>query len=44
MDNLLTIMERRNMVIMSQVMMPSQANVAGNVHCGEIKKMMDTSA
>ncbi|NLB42423.1 MAG: acyl-CoA thioesterase [Clostridiales bacterium] len=30
--------------IMSQVMLPSQANPAGNVHGGEIMKMMDTTA
>lgn len=29
---------------MSQVMLPSQANVAGNVHGGEIMKLMDTAA
>ena len=44
MDNVLNLIEKRNMVIMSQVMMPSQANVAGNVHGGEIMKMMDTAA
>ena len=31
-------------VITSQVMQPHQANVAGNVHGGEIMKMMDTAA
>lgn len=29
---------------MSQVMLPGQANPAGNVHGGEIMKMMDTTA
>ena len=29
---------------MSQVMLPHQANVAGNVHGGEIMKFMDTAA
>lgn len=31
-------------IIMSQVMLPHQANVAGNVHGGEIMKLMDTAA
>lgn len=31
-------------IIMSQVMLPHQANVAGNVHGGEIMKFMDTTA
>lgn len=30
-------------IIMSQVMLPHQANVAGNVHGGEIMKLMDTA-
>ena len=30
--------------ILSDVMLPSQANPAGNVHGGEIMKMMDTCA
>ncbi|MDX9871548.1 MAG: acyl-CoA thioesterase [Clostridia bacterium] len=30
--------------VMSQVMLPSQANPAGNVHGGEIMKIMDTAA
>lgn len=30
--------------VMSQVMLPHQANAAGNVHGGEIMKMMDTTA
>ncbi len=34
----------KNKIIMSQVMLPSQANVAGNVHGGEIMKFMDTVA
>ncbi len=33
-----------NRIIISEVMMPSQANVAGNVHGGEIMKMMDSAA
>lgn len=31
-------------VIISEVMMPSQANVAGNIHGGEIIKLMDSAA
>ncbi|MDU4960447.1 MAG: acyl-CoA thioesterase [Sporomusaceae bacterium] len=31
-------------IVISQVMMPSQANVAGNVHGGEIIKLMDSTA
>ncbi|MBE6033076.1 MAG: acyl-CoA thioesterase [Clostridiales bacterium] len=31
-------------IVMSQVMLPNQANVAGNVHGGEIMKFMDTAA
>lgn len=34
----------RNVITMSQVMLPHQANVAGNVHGGEIMKFMDTAA
>ncbi|MGI6721570.1 MAG: acyl-CoA thioesterase [Anaerovoracaceae bacterium] len=34
----------RNKVIVSQVMLPNQANVAGNVHGGEIMKIMDQAA
>lgn len=34
----------KNKVIVSQVMQPHQANVAGNVHGGEIMKLMDTAA
>jgi len=37
-------MDKRTKLIMSQVMYPSQANVAGNVHGGEIMKLMDTAA
>jgi acyl-CoA hydrolase len=37
-------MDKRTKIIMSQVMLPSQANVAGNVHGGEIMKLMDTAA
>ena len=33
-----------NRIIISEVMMPSQTNVAGNVHGGEIMKMMDSAA
>lgn len=31
-------------LVISEVMMPSQANVAGNVHGGEIIKLMDSTA
>ncbi len=31
-------------VVVSEVMMPSQANVAGNIHGGEIMKLMDSAA
>ena len=37
-------MDVRNKIVMSQVMLPHQANVAGNVHGGEIMKFMDTAA
>ena len=37
-------MNTRYQVVMSQVMLPHQANVAGNVHGGEIMKFMDTAA
>lgn len=37
-------MELREQIVMSQVMLPHQANVAGNVHGGEIMKFMDTAA
>lgn len=35
---------KRTKLIMSQVMLPNQANVAGNVHGGEIMKFMDSTA
>lgn len=31
-------------IVISAVMMPSQANVAGNIHGGEIIKLMDSTA
>jgi acyl-CoA hydrolase len=31
-------------IVMSQTMLPSQANYAGNVHGGEIMKLMDNAA
>ncbi len=37
-------MNIRNTVSISQVMLPHQANVAGNVHGGEIMKLMDSAA
>ena len=37
-------MDVRNQIVMSQVMLPHQANVAGNVHGGEIMKFMDMAA
>ena len=37
-------MNKRTKLIMSQVMLPNQANTAGNVHGGEIMKLMDTAA
>jgi acyl-CoA hydrolase len=37
-------MDKRNIVNLAQIMLPYQANVAGNVHGGEIMKMMDTAA
>lgn len=36
--------KERCQITMSQVMMPHLANVAGNVHGGEIMKFMDTAA
>ncbi len=36
--------ETENRITISQVMMPSQTNVAGNVHGGEIMKIMDSAA
>ena len=37
-------MNVRNKIEMSQIMMPHQANPAGNVHGGEIMKAMDNAA
>ena len=37
-------MDKRTSITMSQVMLPNQANTAGNVHGGEIMKLMDTAA
>ena len=37
-------MSENNRIVISQVMMPSQANPNGNVHGGEIMKMMDSTA
>ena len=37
-------MNIRNQIVLSQVMLPNQANVAGNVHGGEIMKLMDSAA
>ncbi len=37
-------MDKRTSITMSQTMLPSQANHAGNVHGGEIMKLMDTAA
>lgn len=37
-------MNVRNQIVMSQVMMPHHANALGNVHGGEVMKLMDTSA
>ena len=37
-------MDVRNKVVTSQVMMPHHANPAGNVHGGEIMKVMDNAA
>lgn len=34
----------RYQVVLSQVMLPQNANVAGNVHGGDIMKMMDAAA
>lgn len=31
-------------LVISQVMMPNEANVAGNIHGGEIMKLMDSTA
>lgn len=37
-------MDKRTTITMSQTMLPSQANYAGNVHGGEIMKLMDRAA
>jgi acyl-CoA hydrolase len=37
-------MDKRTTIIMSQLMLPSQANAAGNIHGGEIMKLMDNAA
>lgn len=37
-------MDKRTTITMSQNMLPSQANYAGNVHGGEIMKLMDSAA
>lgn len=37
-------MSNRTTITMSQTMLPSQANYAGNVHGGEIMKLMDRAA
>ncbi len=37
-------MYKKSTITMSQVMLPSQANLAGNVHGGEIMKLMDNAA
>jgi uncharacterized protein (TIGR00369 family) len=37
-------MQQKRELTMSQIMLPSQANNAGNVHGGEIMKMMDSAA
>jgi acyl-CoA hydrolase len=37
-------MDKRTPIIMSQLLLPSQANYAGNVHGGEIMKLMDNAA
>ena len=34
----------QSQVVMSQVMLPHQANVAGNIHGGELMKFMDSAA
>jgi len=44
MKHIVNKMEKRTHLVMSQVMLPSQANVAGNVHGGEIMKFMDSAA
>lgn len=37
-------MAQNTKLVISQVMMPSQTNPNGNVHGGEIMKMMDSTA
>ncbi len=37
-------MDKRTTITMTQTMLPSQANYVGNVHGGEIMKLMDTAA
>jgi uncharacterized protein (TIGR00369 family) len=37
-------MNQKRELITSQIMLPAQANIAGNVHGGEIMKMMDSAA
>lgn len=37
-------MDKRTTICICQIMMPNQANHAGNVHGGEIMKLMDTTA
>ncbi len=37
-------MDKRTTITMCQTMLPSQANYAGNVHGGEIMKLMDSAA
>jgi acyl-CoA hydrolase len=37
-------MDKRTTITISQTMLPSQANYSGNVHGGEIMKLMDTAA
>ncbi len=36
--------QNQNRIVISEVMMPSQANPNGNVHGGEIMKIMDSAA
>lgn len=40
----MTFDKTKNRIILSEVMMPSQANPTGNVHGGEIMKIMDSAA
>ena len=35
---------KESRIVISEVMMPSQANPNGNVHGGEIMKLMDSAA